>query len=189
MESPCLGSAWETFSLEPNGQIWNTYQSGVASEVDLHRTDAEEQSVALLEEDVPVAWQEDKAFRKGPISERRKRGCSSVFLSDPAGTGGAVSGGAETTTCRIAFAIAANYNGVYEERTFNKPSIRITATHHFVVIDIENQRASVQDANGNIYSFIDMPIPDPVGPGKVNVRITTLSKTNALSIIPRWRCL
>lgn len=104
-------------------------------------------------------------------------------------TGGAVSGGAETTTCRIAFAIAANYNGVYEERTFNKPSIRITATHHFVVIDIENQRASVQDANGNIYSFIDMPIPDPVGPGKVNVRITTLSKTNALSIIPRWRCL
>ncbi len=98
-------------------------------------------------------------------------------------------GSAETTTCRIAFGITANYGGVYEERKINKPGIRITPTHHFVVIDVENQRASVQDENGDIYSYIDMPIPDPIGKGKATIRITVQSKTNAMSIIPRWRCL
>ncbi len=67
--------------------------------------------------------------------------------------------------------------------------MRITATHHFVVLDLEKQHATVQDENGDIYSYVDMDLPDPIGEGRAIIKIIYQSKTVGLSIIPRWRCL
>ncbi len=65
----------------------------------------------------------------------------------------------------------------------------ITATHHFVVLDLEKQHATVQDESGNIYSYVDMDLPAPIGEGRAIIKIIYQSKTVGLSIIPRWRCL
>ncbi|MEE0872743.1 MAG: hypothetical protein UIH27_04625 [Ruminococcus sp.] len=98
-------------------------------------------------------------------------------------------GTGETTTCRVSLSVTANYDGVYEERRISKSSVRITATHHFVVLDLEKQHATVQDENGDIYSYVDMDLPDPIGEGRAIIKIIYQSKTVGLSIIPRWRCL
>ena len=98
-------------------------------------------------------------------------------------------GTGETTTCRVSLSVTANYDGVYEERRISKSGVRITATHHFVVLDLEKQHATVQDENGDIYSYIDMDLPDPIGEGRATIKIIYQSKTVGLSIIPRWRCL
>ena len=93
------------------------------------------------------------------------------------------------STCRVSLSVTANYDGVYEERRISKSSVRITATHHFVVLDLEKQHATVQDENGDIYSYVDMDLPDPIGEGRAIIKIIYQSKTVGLSIIPRWRCL
>ena len=98
-------------------------------------------------------------------------------------------GTGETTTCRVSLSVTANYDGVYEERRISKSGVRITATHHLVVLDLEKQHATVQDENGDIYSYIDMDLPDPIGEGRATIKIIYQSKTVGLSIIPRWRGL
>lgn len=99
---------------------------------------------------------------------------------------------AQTTTydCTVPFAVAANYGGVYSEKSNTMTGITITATSHFLVIDTEKQQITVQDVNGTIYKYIDKPIPAPVGSGKIVVRITNqYTQIAAMSIIPRWRRL
>lgn len=99
------------------------------------------------------------------------------------------SGTAETTTCRINYSFTSMVDGVAVEKTYNKSSIRITATHNIVEVDMEKQRTTVQNEAGEIYSYVDAPIPEPLGEGKTIIKVLTLSKINAVSIIPRWRCL
>jgi len=98
-------------------------------------------------------------------------------------------GTGETTTCRVSLSVTANYDGVYEERRISKSGVRITATHHFVVLNLEKQHATVQDESGDIYSYVDMDLPAPIGEGRAIIKIIYQSKTVGLSIIPRWRCL
>ena len=98
-------------------------------------------------------------------------------------------GTGETTTCRVSLSVTANYDGVFAERRISKSGVRITATHHFVVLDLEKQHATVQDESGDIYSYVDMDLPAPIGEGRAIIKIIYQSKTVGLSIIPRWRCL
>ncbi len=99
---------------------------------------------------------------------------------------------AQTTTydCTVPFAVAANYGGAYSEKICTMTGITITATSHYLVIDVEKQQITVQDESGTIYKYIDKPIPAPVGSGKIVIRITNqYTQISAMSIIPRWRRL
>ena len=99
------------------------------------------------------------------------------------------SGTSETTTCRIHYSFTSDVDGMPVTKTYSKSSIKITATHNIVEVDLENQRTTVRNESGEIYSFVDAPVPEPLVEGKSIMKVLTVSKINAVSIIPRWRCL
>ena len=99
------------------------------------------------------------------------------------------SGTSETTTCRIHYSFTSDVDGMPVTKTYSKSSIKITATHNIVEVDLENQRTTVRNEAGEIYSYVDAPVPEPLGEGKSIMKVLTVSKINAVSIIPRWRCL
>lgn len=97
--------------------------------------------------------------------------------------------GADTNTSQLSFAVAANYDGAYSEKIVNCGTVIFTATHHYVVIDTENKRASVQNADGDVYKYIDMTVPAPIGEGDAVIRLINGGKTSAMTITPQWRSL
>lgn len=95
-----------------------------------------------------------------------------------------------TYDATLPLAITANFGGVYERRSYVMLGVTITRTHHFVVIDIENQQITVQNESGNIRSFVDKPIPAPIGKGKAVIELTQqYGIESGVYITPRWRCL
>ena len=99
------------------------------------------------------------------------------------------SSSSETTTGRVSFSIESTYNGEYYALNYNKSGIKFPETHPIIEYDCENRRVTVTNESGDIYSFVDATIPTPLGEGKSVIKLNRTTRVNAVSIIPRWRCL
>lgn len=98
------------------------------------------------------------------------------FATDPHST---------MATTKVNFSFSSNGETI----TYSKPGINFKPTHNILDIDIEEQRAVVHSPGGEIYKYVDVPIPKPISKGTTIFKAVLSKETEKVSIFPNWRCL
>lgn len=88
-------------------------------------------------------------------------------------------------TTKVNFSFTSNG----ETMTYSKAGINFKPTHNILDIDIEEQRAVVHSPSGEIYKYVDVPIPKPISKGTTIFKAVLSKETERVSIFPNWRCL